>query len=87
MSTPFTLPNSLLSNLTIANIALKDQENALSLPKQTVMCVFILKLRATTDFYYIFMRVVFLLLIGLTGMKNIGNSCYMNAALQALSNW
>eukprot|EP00061_Rhincodon_typus_P016645 g44971.t1 len=23
---------------------------------------------------------------GLTGMKNIGNSCYMNAALQALSN-
>lgn len=24
---------------------------------------------------------------GLTGMKNIGNSCYMNAALQALSNW
>lgn len=30
----------------------------------------------------------FLLLFkGLTGMKNIGNSCYMNAALQALSNW
>lgn len=25
--------------------------------------------------------------IGLTGMKNIGNSCYLNAALQALSNW
>uniref|UniRef100_A0A8B9K6W5 Ubiquitin carboxyl-terminal hydrolase n=1 Tax=Astyanax mexicanus TaxID=7994 RepID=A0A8B9K6W5_ASTMX len=25
-------------------------------------------------------------LVGLTGMKNIGNSCYMNAALQALSN-
>lgn len=25
--------------------------------------------------------------VGLTGMKNIGNSCYMNAALQALSNW
>uniref|UniRef100_A0A674DH85 Ubiquitin carboxyl-terminal hydrolase n=1 Tax=Salmo trutta TaxID=8032 RepID=A0A674DH85_SALTR len=24
--------------------------------------------------------------LGLTGMKNIGNSCYMNAALQALSN-
>uniref|UniRef100_A0AAQ4PWF5 Ubiquitin carboxyl-terminal hydrolase n=1 Tax=Gasterosteus aculeatus aculeatus TaxID=481459 RepID=A0AAQ4PWF5_GASAC len=28
----------------------------------------------------------FLLFEGLTGMKNIGNSCYMNAALQALSN-
>uniref|UniRef100_A0A4W3JJC8 Ubiquitin carboxyl-terminal hydrolase n=1 Tax=Callorhinchus milii TaxID=7868 RepID=A0A4W3JJC8_CALMI len=27
-----------------------------------------------------------LYLLGLTGMKNIGNSCYMNAALQALSN-
>uniref|UniRef100_A0A665TBN1 Ubiquitin carboxyl-terminal hydrolase n=1 Tax=Echeneis naucrates TaxID=173247 RepID=A0A665TBN1_ECHNA len=27
-----------------------------------------------------------LLFVGLTGMKNIGNSCYMNAALQALSN-
>uniref|UniRef100_H2LG29 Ubiquitin carboxyl-terminal hydrolase n=1 Tax=Oryzias latipes TaxID=8090 RepID=H2LG29_ORYLA len=27
-----------------------------------------------------------LLTAGLTGMKNIGNSCYMNAALQALSN-
>uniref|UniRef100_A0A4W6BNK6 Ubiquitin carboxyl-terminal hydrolase n=1 Tax=Lates calcarifer TaxID=8187 RepID=A0A4W6BNK6_LATCA len=27
-----------------------------------------------------------LLSISLTGMKNIGNSCYMNAALQALSN-
>uniref|UniRef100_A0A8C4NX47 Ubiquitin carboxyl-terminal hydrolase n=1 Tax=Dicentrarchus labrax TaxID=13489 RepID=A0A8C4NX47_DICLA len=32
-------------------------------------------------------RFLFLLLFeGLTGMKNIGNSCYMNAALQALSN-
>uniref|UniRef100_A0A3Q1FMD4 Ubiquitin carboxyl-terminal hydrolase n=1 Tax=Acanthochromis polyacanthus TaxID=80966 RepID=A0A3Q1FMD4_9TELE len=30
--------------------------------------------------------VLFLLFVGLTGMKNIGNSCYMNAALQALSN-
>uniref|UniRef100_A0A8D0A3R6 Ubiquitin carboxyl-terminal hydrolase n=1 Tax=Sander lucioperca TaxID=283035 RepID=A0A8D0A3R6_SANLU len=29
---------------------------------------------------------LFLLFVGLTGMKNIGNSCYMNAALQALSN-
>uniref|UniRef100_A0AAQ6A495 Ubiquitin carboxyl-terminal hydrolase n=1 Tax=Amphiprion ocellaris TaxID=80972 RepID=A0AAQ6A495_AMPOC len=35
---------------------------------------------------YIFMGVVLLLFAGLTGMKNIGNSCYMNAALQALSN-
>uniref|UniRef100_A0AAQ5X276 Ubiquitin carboxyl-terminal hydrolase n=1 Tax=Amphiprion ocellaris TaxID=80972 RepID=A0AAQ5X276_AMPOC len=34
----------------------------------------------------IFMGVVLLLFAGLTGMKNIGNSCYMNAALQALSN-
>uniref|UniRef100_A0A3Q3KQH4 Ubiquitin carboxyl-terminal hydrolase n=1 Tax=Monopterus albus TaxID=43700 RepID=A0A3Q3KQH4_MONAL len=32
-------------------------------------------------------HLLFLLLFaGLTGMKNIGNSCYMNAALQALSN-
>uniref|UniRef100_A0A8C7NLW8 Ubiquitin carboxyl-terminal hydrolase n=1 Tax=Oncorhynchus mykiss TaxID=8022 RepID=A0A8C7NLW8_ONCMY len=28
----------------------------------------------------------YIFLKGLTGMKNIGNSCYMNAALQALSN-
>uniref|UniRef100_A0A674ENN7 Ubiquitin carboxyl-terminal hydrolase n=1 Tax=Salmo trutta TaxID=8032 RepID=A0A674ENN7_SALTR len=34
---------------------------------------------ASSFFTYIFLK-------GLTGMKNIGNSCYMNAALQALSN-
>uniref|UniRef100_A0A672HYP4 Ubiquitin carboxyl-terminal hydrolase n=1 Tax=Salarias fasciatus TaxID=181472 RepID=A0A672HYP4_SALFA len=39
------------------------------------------------SFLYKELELLFLLFpVGLTGMKNIGNSCYMNAALQALSN-